>query len=52
MMNESKGVLRRYMICQQCGKRWEGIDPDCCVTAYRHAKTTGHLNENKGNCII
>ena len=29
MMDENKGVLRRYMICQQCGKRWEGIDPDC-----------------------
>ncbi|MDD3970469.1 MAG: hypothetical protein PHC31_00990 [Clostridia bacterium] len=42
MMDESKVVLRRYMICQQCGKRWEGIDPDCYITAYRHAKTTGH----------
>jgi len=31
MMNESKGVLRRSMICQQCGKRLNKNKGNCII---------------------
>jgi len=41
-MQSNKGIIRRYMVCQQCNKRWEGISPDCYIEAFSHAKATGH----------
>ena len=41
-MKCKKGIIRRQMKCQQCGIQWDGINPDCFIAAFAHAKKTGH----------
>lgn len=30
-MNCSGGIVKRYMICQTCGMKWSGINPDVYI---------------------